>query len=1061
VKSTRKLRVFLVLAALVAVSFSVFGFSKTAIAANPTTISFQGKVVNANGTNVTDGSYTFLFKLYTVSSGGSAIWTETQTSVPVVSGTFQVNLGSVCPFFTANACNSSTPIDFNANPALYLGITFNGDAAGEMTPRPQLQSVPYAYNADKVGGLAVSQLVQLSPGTQQTGFANLSGNITSAATVQGVTVTATGALQGNSLSINSGAFAVNSTGNVTAVLSATTGATLACQNASSQLSTCTNTYAQTTDTTDFIRNQTGVQTANLNIQSAASGSVIATLQGASGQTADLLDLMTGGAKSAFFNNGGSFTIGLTQATSARFTVNSSVTTNINEVLKGILSQTGDFLEVQDSTAAVLDKIAANGALTVAAGGESVTGATSIAGGTITLNDSSNNATNINAGSSTGAVTIGNGSAGAITVQSNSTVGITAPSGINLNNNTVVTGSATATSVITPSLTAAGALSISSGGATNVTLDTGASGGTIAIGGTNATAVNISRTGELTTVNGGLTVNQTATLNGPVVMTFNGTENLAITSDQVGSSNGISFIATPSTTAGTTSGLFVQQAASANTNGLDVGVTIDNANTTLAVGTAINITNTGGGGYTNLIQSANFSVTGAGNASVGGSLGITGTSTFAGGATISAFSGGSWLNLPTTGPSAIGTGGAGNNALVAYVPATGNYFTDAATGDIAYRNTTGNLLFGTSSGYSQFEVHTTSEVFQNSTAVPLLTIDNTNTKVQVGSGTTDATQVNLQLDSSSSFADQGTCTTTSSQGAMYFNTASNSIRSCINGGWEDLVSTSGLGILAFGVIADTGSQPGDIANKSSATAAAGPCKVAWLSTSSVTVTACSAYSGGRKVEYAGGTFTGITTTANDWTHICFANATTPFAPNSTLAALTFSTTETGNLPQWNSNNPVVCVADIKGTGANINIYDTRVFTNTQKTFVNTAVAMGIGWIARDNSATSAATVTSSTAATQASIKGVIVASAATACTSACGPNAILAYSGPVYVKSLTGALTLGNYVGTSATAGYGVVATNSTTLNTYEALGIGETAFVSTCSSAVNCNLSMLVDVDIR
>jgi hypothetical protein len=151
---------------------------QTATAANPTTVSFQGKVVNSNGTNVTDGSYGFVFKLYTVSSGGSAVWTESDT-VTVTAGVFQVNLGSGCSFFVANACNGSTPIDFSASNSLYLGITFNSDPAGEMTPRVQLQSVPYAYyadNAGSLGGRAASGYVQLSPSGQQTGSINVSSN---------------------------------------------------------------------------------------------------------------------------------------------------------------------------------------------------------------------------------------------------------------------------------------------------------------------------------------------------------------------------------------------------------------------------------------------------------------------------------------------------------------------------------------------------------------------------------------------------------------------------------------------------------------------------------------------------------------------------------------------------------------------------------------------------------------------------------------------------------------------------------------------------------------------
>lgn len=111
-------------------------------------IHFQGKIVNADGTNVTNGAYDFIFKIYTVDTAGTAIWTETRTSgdqVTVTDGIFSVNLGSV------TALPGS--VDFNTD-NIYLGIEFNGD--GEMTPRVQFTSVPYAHNAAKVGGLSVT-----------------------------------------------------------------------------------------------------------------------------------------------------------------------------------------------------------------------------------------------------------------------------------------------------------------------------------------------------------------------------------------------------------------------------------------------------------------------------------------------------------------------------------------------------------------------------------------------------------------------------------------------------------------------------------------------------------------------------------------------------------------------------------------------------------------------------------------------------------------------------------------------------------------------------------------
>lgn len=107
-------------------------------------ISFQGKVVNANGTNVANGSYTFVFSLYTVSSGGTNIWTESK-SVTVTDGIFQTNLGDT------TALPGS--VDFNTD-NIYLGINFNAD--GEMSPRVRFTAAPYAFNAKKVGGLTVT-----------------------------------------------------------------------------------------------------------------------------------------------------------------------------------------------------------------------------------------------------------------------------------------------------------------------------------------------------------------------------------------------------------------------------------------------------------------------------------------------------------------------------------------------------------------------------------------------------------------------------------------------------------------------------------------------------------------------------------------------------------------------------------------------------------------------------------------------------------------------------------------------------------------------------------------
>ncbi len=109
-------------------------------------INFQGKVVNTDGTNVTDGSYSFTFKIYNSSTcpGSGALWTETKT-LSTTSGIFQTLLGD-----TTTLPGS---VDFNTD-TLYLSITYNGDP--EMCPMVRLAAVPYAFNANTVGGITFS-----------------------------------------------------------------------------------------------------------------------------------------------------------------------------------------------------------------------------------------------------------------------------------------------------------------------------------------------------------------------------------------------------------------------------------------------------------------------------------------------------------------------------------------------------------------------------------------------------------------------------------------------------------------------------------------------------------------------------------------------------------------------------------------------------------------------------------------------------------------------------------------------------------------------------------------
>ncbi len=181
----------ILLAALLAVGgfIAFFALPAHTDAAINSQINFQGKLTNPDGTNVTDGTYSLRFRIYTSAAPTDALnaclpgsntckWEETQASVSVLDGIFRVSLGS------STALPGS--VDFNTSP-LYLGVKVGADA--EMSPRIQFTAAPYAFNSDKLGGIASSGYVQLSPGSQQTGNINVSGNITAGGTYNGNTFT--------------------------------------------------------------------------------------------------------------------------------------------------------------------------------------------------------------------------------------------------------------------------------------------------------------------------------------------------------------------------------------------------------------------------------------------------------------------------------------------------------------------------------------------------------------------------------------------------------------------------------------------------------------------------------------------------------------------------------------------------------------------------------------------------------------------------------------------------------------------------------------------------------
>ncbi len=102
----------------------------------PRTLSYQGVLTDSLGNPKPDGSYTFTFRLYDVSTGGTPFWTEIK-DLQVKRGLFSTNLGDVTPF--------DAGIKFDKQ--YFLGIKPGSDP--ELSPRIPFTSVAYSINSLK------------------------------------------------------------------------------------------------------------------------------------------------------------------------------------------------------------------------------------------------------------------------------------------------------------------------------------------------------------------------------------------------------------------------------------------------------------------------------------------------------------------------------------------------------------------------------------------------------------------------------------------------------------------------------------------------------------------------------------------------------------------------------------------------------------------------------------------------------------------------------------------------------------------------------------------------
>jgi hypothetical protein len=126
------LKVFLVLIVLsctVTVAYTV-----------PGKVPIQGRLTNVSTGVALTGPYTFTFRVYNASTGGTKLWEENQSLTVDSGGLWSTYLGN------------NTPLDFSFSEDMYIEMEINHD--NDPLPRVQLATVPYSKRTDIAANLS-------------------------------------------------------------------------------------------------------------------------------------------------------------------------------------------------------------------------------------------------------------------------------------------------------------------------------------------------------------------------------------------------------------------------------------------------------------------------------------------------------------------------------------------------------------------------------------------------------------------------------------------------------------------------------------------------------------------------------------------------------------------------------------------------------------------------------------------------------------------------------------------------------------------------------------------
>jgi hypothetical protein len=106
----------------------------TASASIPHKINYQGQIKDTSTGDPLVGTVNLTFRIYDASSGGTQLWTESQSAEADANGVISVVLGS------------ATPIDIDFDGPVWLEVAVDGET---LLPRREVASVPFAFYAEK------------------------------------------------------------------------------------------------------------------------------------------------------------------------------------------------------------------------------------------------------------------------------------------------------------------------------------------------------------------------------------------------------------------------------------------------------------------------------------------------------------------------------------------------------------------------------------------------------------------------------------------------------------------------------------------------------------------------------------------------------------------------------------------------------------------------------------------------------------------------------------------------------------------------------------------------